>query len=136
VTPPTAFDPYATRYQDEVQKSIAFAGVRHDVFLTAKVDALEALARGDGRDPRALEVLDLGCGVGVMTRMLAARFGRVTGTDPSGQALRTAGGARRRAGLRTLRRRAPAVPRRRIRLRRGVVRAAPRAPARACRARA
>jgi len=92
VTPPTAFDPYATRYQDEVQKSIAFAGVRHDVFLAAKVDALEALARRDGRDPRALEVLDLGCGVGVMTRMLAARFGRVTGTDPSGQALRTAGG--------------------------------------------
>jgi len=89
-SPGSAFDPYAARYQDEVQKSIAFAGVRHDVFLTAKVDALEDLARGDGRDPRTLDVLDLGCGVGGMTRMLAARFGRVTGTDPSREAVHTA----------------------------------------------
>ena len=84
------FDSYAGNYQAEVEKSIAFAGVRHDVFLEAKADALAQLARRRGRDLRALSVLDLGCGVGVMTRMLGRSFGRVHGTDVSREAVRTA----------------------------------------------
>lgn len=43
-----------------------------------------------GRDPASMRVLELGCGVGRMTRALAATFGEVHGVDISGEMVRRA----------------------------------------------
>lgn len=43
-----------------------------------------------GRDPRSLRLLEIGCGLGRMTRALAAHFGEVHATDVSGQMIRRA----------------------------------------------
>lgn len=44
-------------------------------------DDLELIT--DGRDPRELELLEIGCGIGRMTRHLARIFGKVHGVDVS-----------------------------------------------------
>jgi SAM-dependent methyltransferase len=51
-------------------------------------DDLELLI--DGRDPRDLRVLEIGCGIGRMTRHLAGIFGEVYATDVSGEMIRQA----------------------------------------------
>ena len=45
-----------------------------------------------GRDPAEMRVLEIGCGVGRMTRALAATFGEVHGVDVSGEMVRRARG--------------------------------------------
>jgi SAM-dependent methyltransferase len=40
------------------------------------------------RDPKSLRVLEIGCGIGRMTRHLAARFGEVCGVDVSAEMIR------------------------------------------------
>jgi SAM-dependent methyltransferase len=47
------------------------------------------LIRGD-RDPKEMAVLEIGCGVGRMTRHLAEVFGRVDAVDVSGEMIRKA----------------------------------------------
>jgi ubiquinone/menaquinone biosynthesis C-methylase UbiE len=42
------------------------------------------------RDPKALRLLEIGCGLGRMTRHLAKIFGEVVGTDVSGEMIRQA----------------------------------------------
>ena len=49
----------------------------------AVVDDLERIARG--RDPKAMTVLEIGCGAGRMTRHLARIFGHVHAVDVSGE---------------------------------------------------
>jgi SAM-dependent methyltransferase len=51
-----------------------------DAILQADLDLLCG-----GRDPRTLRLLEIGCGVGRMTRPLAAVFGEVVATDVSGE---------------------------------------------------
>ena len=41
-----------------------------------------------GRDPRRLRLLEIGCGIGRMTRALAEIFGEVYATDVSGEMIR------------------------------------------------
>ncbi len=43
-----------------------------------------------GRDPRSMRVLEIGCGVGRMTRALASHFGEVHGVDVSEEMVRLA----------------------------------------------
>lgn len=43
-----------------------------------------------GRDPASMRVLEIGCGVGRMTRALATIFGEVHGVDVSGEMIRRA----------------------------------------------
>src|SRR5262244_981862 len=43
-----------------------------------------------GRNPRALRLLEIGCGAGRMTRHLAETFGEVVGIDVSGEMIRQA----------------------------------------------
>jgi ubiquinone/menaquinone biosynthesis C-methylase UbiE len=55
---------------------------------------VERLVRADlplltqGRDPRRLRLLEIGCGIGRMTRALAEIFGQVYATDVSGEMIR------------------------------------------------
>ena len=43
-----------------------------------------------GRDPKQMKVLELGCGIGRMTKYLASVFGEVHATDVSGEMIRSA----------------------------------------------
>ena len=52
------------------------------------VDELDLLT--DGRDPGQLRVLEIGCGIGRMTRHFAKVFGEVHGVDVSGEMVRKA----------------------------------------------
>ena len=52
------------------------------------MDDLDLLS--SGRDPLSLRVLELGCGIGRMTKSLAAAFGEVYATDVSGEMIRQA----------------------------------------------
>ncbi|MFO1185758.1 MAG: methyltransferase domain-containing protein [Bauldia sp.] len=82
-----AFDAYARSYEDLVGDSIAFSGLKHDFFLTAKVRFLARLFAerfGEGARPA---VLDVGCGVGRMHPLLAPLAGSLAGTDLSAEAL-------------------------------------------------
>lgn len=86
-----AFDAYRTTYEDIVEKSIAFTGLRHDIFLRAKIFVLAGLfaERLGGAKPA---VLDVGCGVGRMHPLLAPIVGTLSGTDVSGEAIARARG--------------------------------------------
>lgn len=46
-----------------------------------------------GRDPRQMRVLEIGCGAGRVTRALARMFGEVYGVDVSGEMVKLAGQA-------------------------------------------
>lgn len=61
------------------------ATCRHDIenFILADLPVLTG-----GRDPKSLRLLEIGCGIGRMTRHLAAIFGEVYGTDVSGEMIR------------------------------------------------
>lgn len=82
-----AFDAYRDSYEDMVGSSIAFSGLKHDFFLTAKVRFLAGLfAERFGKANRPA-LLDVGCGVGRMHPLLTPITGRLAGTDLSGEAL-------------------------------------------------
>ena len=92
------FDAYKNSYRDEVQKAITFTGADVDYCTEAKAAALlEACRRHVGVPPGRLEVLDLGCGVGLTDGYLAAAFGGLWGVDVSADCVAAA--ARRNAGV-------------------------------------
>src|SRR5579862_6301316 len=46
-----------------------------------------------GKDPKQMRVLEIGCGAGRVTRALARTFGEVHGVDVSGEMVKLAGAA-------------------------------------------
>jgi ubiquinone/menaquinone biosynthesis C-methylase UbiE len=79
---PAAFDRFAADYENALNDAIAFAGAPHDVYVSAKVEALLRLVR------RRLigapsEALDVGCGVGLTDRHLLSHVGTLHGVDVS-----------------------------------------------------
>ncbi len=67
-----------------------------DEFYSSGVESVRALVLDDaerlfgGRDPKILTMLEIGCGVGRMTRAFADAFGEVHGVDVSGEMIRQA----------------------------------------------
>ncbi len=83
------FDSYSANYDEVVQRSIAFAGVRHETFLLAKVRELAGIfSRHFGGTAPAL--LDVGCGVGAMHGPLRPIVRSLAGCDLSADCLATA----------------------------------------------
>jgi len=76
---------YVASGRDEWTVEEFFASGRESVEATVVPDL--ALIAG-GRDPKALRVLEIGCGIGRMTRSLAELFGEVHGVDVSGEMVR------------------------------------------------
>ena len=72
------FDEYATRYDALWADSIRASGESTEYFLQYKLERLRKLAL-----PRALPILDFGCGVGNLTQCLSGHFEHVEGYDPS-----------------------------------------------------
>ena len=85
------FDSYAgTAYDDAVASAIRFSGQGHGFFLEAKVRwLLELVSRRVG-DPADLELLDFGCGVGLMDGLLVPNVKRLHGVDVSAAAIEVA----------------------------------------------
>lgn len=80
------FDAYGGEYEALVQKSIAFSGVAHDVFVRAKIALLsDVFERHFDSAPPSL--LDVGCGVGAMHTGLASITRTLSGTDLSAVSL-------------------------------------------------
>jgi SAM-dependent methyltransferase len=86
----TDYDRYRDRYRQELDQAVSFTGASHDFFTRAKAHELVRLARRYLGDPRQLDALDVGCGIGLTDRHLAGRFRAMTGTDVSPGVLETA----------------------------------------------
>jgi SAM-dependent methyltransferase len=82
---PAKFDQYAEDYRALVAESIRGSGETTEYFLEYKVACLVRL----GLDP-AVPLLDFGCGVGSLTRLLTASFSTVHGYDPSSKSVEVA----------------------------------------------
>jgi SAM-dependent methyltransferase len=86
----TDFDCYADSYRDTVQRSIDFTGQDHETFILRKALHLVDLASRRLGDPAGLQVLDVGCGVGLAHRYLSGIFHDLHGVDTAEAALRQA----------------------------------------------
>lgn len=85
----SSFDAYGGSYAEVVQRSIAFSGLKHDLFLRAKVRVLADLFRAHF-GPERPALLDVGCGIGAMHELLRPIVGRLAGCDPSAESLAAA----------------------------------------------
>lgn len=84
---PAAFDEYRASYDAVVQDSIGFSGLKHAVFLQAKVDLLADLFAAHFGTAARPSLLDVGCGVGLMHGRLRPLLRSLAGTDLSREAL-------------------------------------------------
>ncbi len=75
------FDNYINNYKDEIQKAINFIGQDVDFFLKLKTDLLAELTENFCVIDSEMNVLDIGCGIGLIDRLLTSRFKSITGVD-------------------------------------------------------
>jgi SAM-dependent methyltransferase len=78
------FETDASRYEEAVKHSIAFAGAEHELFLAAKARLLLDMAACLG-PVSELKVLDVGCGNGKLDLSLQPHVGELHGTDVADQ---------------------------------------------------
>jgi SAM-dependent methyltransferase len=77
------FDDHVESYEGSVNRALRFAGQEHAFFLEEKArHLLELVARRLG-DPRSLRALDVGCGVGLVDRLVLGSFLSLDGVDTS-----------------------------------------------------
>jgi SAM-dependent methyltransferase len=76
------FDYHGGDYSQKVDRALTVVGLEHDFFLEAKVrhilEARRRLAAGG-----AVRVLEIGCGIGLLTQRLRGALTEVWGIDPS-----------------------------------------------------
>jgi SAM-dependent methyltransferase len=84
------FDRYAGDYSSRVGGAVSFVGREHGFFLDAKVAALEETIGRHFGPAYQPSVLDLGCGVGEISRRLDRSGRRMLGVDVALGALRRA----------------------------------------------
>jgi SAM-dependent methyltransferase len=93
---PAQFDAYADGYAEEVNRSIAFLGVKVDYFTQVKAGYLLDALAGHFGDPGKVRLLDIGCGVGGCHPLIADKVASLDGTDISAASVEQA--AARNAG--------------------------------------
>jgi SAM-dependent methyltransferase len=76
-------DAFAASYEDEIRRSISFAGQEHEFYVKAKAQRLIGLGERHLGDLGEAEALDVGCGIGLIDRFLVDRIPRLHGTDIS-----------------------------------------------------
>ena len=81
--PPAEFDRFARDYARLHAASIAAGGEEPAYYAEYKLRRIERLVGARFREP----ILDYGCGVGTLLALLARRFPRVEGFDPSRESL-------------------------------------------------
>lgn len=81
------FDAYKDSYDDRVNESLSFTGLKVDFFTRVKAEYLcDALDAQFGKLD-TLRVLDVGCGVGNYHSYLKGRFGSLSGIDVSAECI-------------------------------------------------
>jgi SAM-dependent methyltransferase len=75
------FEEYKQSYVSEVEQSIDFTGQSHDFFIRVKADELVASCDRQLESLEHRSVLDVGCGVGLMSRYVGQHFGELHGVD-------------------------------------------------------
>ena len=79
---PSSFDEHSADYSDKMDRALAVVGLEHDFFFDAKVrHILEARRRLAASG--VVRVLELGCGIGLLTQRLRPLFNAVWGIDSS-----------------------------------------------------
>jgi SAM-dependent methyltransferase len=81
------FDEYSAGYSDEVQRAIVFAGPTVDYCTEIKATILKEICEKYCGALRQLQVLDLGCGVGMTDAYLKDAFAQLSGVDLSEQSI-------------------------------------------------
>jgi ubiquinone/menaquinone biosynthesis C-methylase UbiE len=76
------FNRYEHEYEELVERSIGWSGADHAFFVQAKASHLLRLVRQHIGDPGRAQVLDVGCGIGLIHRYLGD-FGELHGADVS-----------------------------------------------------
>lgn len=84
------FDRYKESYSPAVDSAVAFTGLKTDFFTRVKADYIADVASGLPGGQGALDVLDIGCGVGNFHPLLAPKFRSLTGIDVSSACVDTA----------------------------------------------
>src|SRR6266550_5973957 len=85
-----SFDRYNDSYRKEVEQAIGFCGQDLDFYARIKAGALLELTRKYVGDPRKLDFLDIGCGIGVTDRFLIPHVAALHGVDTSAECVRAA----------------------------------------------
>ncbi len=75
------FEDYKQSYVAEVEQSIEFAGQSHDFFIRVKADELIASCTRQLGSLEQRSVLDVGCGIGLMSRYVSEHFEKLCGVD-------------------------------------------------------
>jgi len=84
------FDSYKQSYCGAVDAAVSFTGLTVDFYTKVKAGYIVDLAGAHFADCRALDVLDIGCGIGNYHALLSPHFGRVSGVDVSGDCIAVA----------------------------------------------
>lgn len=77
------FDSLTSSYQEKVNEALAFGGYEHAFYIDVKRDEILRKAREKFVRLDELNVLDLGCGIGVYHFGLEAKFAQLHGIDVS-----------------------------------------------------
>jgi SAM-dependent methyltransferase len=75
------YDEYRDRYAEDLDSALRFSGKDHEFFTRRKADELFTFAERYVGPSHTLNVLDVGCGIGLTDAFLAGRFASVTGVD-------------------------------------------------------
>jgi ubiquinone/menaquinone biosynthesis C-methylase UbiE len=81
------FDEHAADYLATVRRSVAFSGQDGAFFAQVKADVIVELTAGILGHPSELAALDVGCGVGLLTGLVAPAFRAISGSDVSAKSL-------------------------------------------------
>jgi ubiquinone/menaquinone biosynthesis C-methylase UbiE len=81
------FDKFSKSYSENIGDAVELFGKDHDFFVRNKADTLLSAFGSSGMDSSKLQVLDIGCGVGLVHRYIKNAVGSVHGTDVSGASL-------------------------------------------------
>ena len=77
-----SFDEHSADYSEKMDRALTGFGVEHDFFFEDKVrHILEARRRIAAHEP--VRVLEIGCGIGLLTHRLSSLFSAVWGIDTS-----------------------------------------------------
>lgn len=77
------FEKYKSNYNERLQKAISFIKKTPDFFARLRCRHLIKLAETHFPEPKKLQLLDVGCGVGLTDRHLVDYFSQVHGVDLS-----------------------------------------------------